>query len=497
MAASAAADPIGVPFVRFLDMRGEWPEAVAAAGDVNGDGLQDVIFGARFAARSGAAYVVLGPFRRGSTIDLRHLGHRGFRIRGYGKSDVETGYSVAGAGDVNGDGLDDVLVGAPNFGGRAGRAYVVFGRRHPRTVKLNALRGRGIALRGRGYHTGFRDRFGFDVALLGDVDGDGLADVGVRAPGEGCGDCEEPPYFRPGSAYVIFGRPRSGSISMARLGHAGFRIGSVRSLNGLASAGDWNGDGRSDIAMMGDKGVAPSGPYGNTRAWIVYGRRYTHAIRLSRLGNRGVLVRGSTTGTFVGLAGGKDIDGDHRPDMVIGGTLDLPGAGHGVRVVHGGRSRKTVDLADPGRRAWEIAPAAAGYFPAVGFVNRDQFADIILSADTGVAVIYGARFGTVRHVPPLAPDEGFMVNMRGASRVAAAPDMNGDRRTDLLVLTGSDLGRDRAAVESVGYLIFSPRTGAARATERAGGGHSFGVLTDTAWLDRFGAGPAAQARAAR
>jgi hypothetical protein len=137
---------------------------VAAAGDVNGDGLGDVVIGASGSGSDdayfprGEALIVFGRRER-ATIDARRLGDGGLRIVGPSPRRVrieveggetavvpigETlGASVAPAGDVNGDGLADVLVGAP-YGGRAtrgripGRAYVVFGRRAGGTIDLAA-----------------------------------------------------------------------------------------------------------------------------------------------------------------------------------------------------------------------------------------------------------------------------------------------------------------------------------------------------------------------
>ena len=108
--------------------------SVAAAGDVNGDGLADLIVGARANASggdyAGAAYVVFGTDQGfSSTIDLANLGTGGFKIQGENDSD-EAGVSVSAAGDVNGDGIDDLIVGAADnsSGGQsAGAAYVIYG----------------------------------------------------------------------------------------------------------------------------------------------------------------------------------------------------------------------------------------------------------------------------------------------------------------------------------------------------------------------------------
>ena len=183
--------------------------------------------------------------------------------------------SVAGAGDVYGDGLDDVLVGAPpteSSSSRRGRAYVVFGRRRPRTIDLRALGRAGITLLGKP-QTGIPDRFGVQVAQLGDINRDGLADVGILASGDYV-ETDVPPHdvSTPGGAYVVFGRRSGGSISMAHLGRAGFRIRFAQLMEGIKSAGDWNADGRPDILVTGQ---------GRRRAmvWIVYGDRYTGTLR--------------------------------------------------------------------------------------------------------------------------------------------------------------------------------------------------------------------------
>ena len=110
--------------------------SVAGAGDVNGDGIDDVIVGAQQASNnsrslSGSAYVIYGTTGASPAgVDLANLGARGFRIDAAVAGD-QAGFSVAGAGDVNGDGVDDVIVGATgadnNSRSNSGSAYVIYG----------------------------------------------------------------------------------------------------------------------------------------------------------------------------------------------------------------------------------------------------------------------------------------------------------------------------------------------------------------------------------
>ncbi|WP_297326066.1 integrin alpha, partial [Nitrosomonas sp.] len=117
---------------------------VSSAGDVNGDGLDDVIVGARSADSngyySGSSYVVFGQAAGFSaTLNLTSLdGSNGFRLDGAAFDG--SGYSVSNAGDVNGDGFDDVIIGAPGVdpnGNLSGSSYVVFGQASGFNATLN------------------------------------------------------------------------------------------------------------------------------------------------------------------------------------------------------------------------------------------------------------------------------------------------------------------------------------------------------------------------
>ncbi|GBD42017.1 hypothetical protein HRbin39_01404 [bacterium HR39] len=179
--------------------------AVAGAGDVNGDGFDDLLIGAYGTldggpAGAGGAWVVFGGDDLPARLDLAALtADRGIALPGV-VAGSDTGRSVAAAGDVNGDGFDDVLVGARYTdlaAGGEGVAYLVFGRDDdPGVIDLATLDvdHAGCTLRG----TGPDVYAGFALAGPGDIDGDGFADVVVGAPAP-------PGGADPGTVYVVYG----------------------------------------------------------------------------------------------------------------------------------------------------------------------------------------------------------------------------------------------------------------------------------------------------
>ena len=164
--------------------------SVSSAGDVNGDGLADLIVGADASdpsglSSAGRSYVVFG--KTGSTaIDLSSLTRgtstAGFVVNGQCASDY-SGYSVSSAGDVNGDGLADLIVGAHYANGGVGRSYVVFGKTGTTAIDLSSLTSgsstAGFVINGQCAD----DSGGNSVSSAGDVNGDGLADLIVGADG--------------------------------------------------------------------------------------------------------------------------------------------------------------------------------------------------------------------------------------------------------------------------------------------------------------------------
>lgn len=340
-------------------------EAVNSAGDVNGDGVDDLIIGAPFAPNqtfTGQSYLIFG--RQGSAfpaeIELSSFlaanggdGTAGVVLHGIEAYDT-AGVAVSGAGDMNGDGVDDFAIGARNASaaGRpyAGESYVIFGRasgqNFPPEIQLSSLE----AANGGDGSAGFvmtgseaYDGIGRAFSALGDLNGDGMDDLLIGASRASPGGRQSA-----GRGYVVFGRGAgegfSAEFDMANLltanggnGTLGFVMNGVEEGgflgSSLGAAGDVNGDGMNDL-VMGATGVDAGGRSNAGQAYVIFGREMSSAfpaeIELSSLfatnggdGGLGFALNGvdeeERAGDSVSIAG--DLNGDGIADIAIGGSL--------------------------------------------------------------------------------------------------------------------------------------------------------------------------------
>jgi hypothetical protein len=415
----------------------------AAAGDINGDGVDDVIIGAPLAdpggrMDAGSSYVVFGNsgFTSASVLELSSLGSGGFRLDGVGAADNSASV-VAGAGDINGDGIDDVVVGAQRAqpGGMllAGSSYVVFGSSSSTgfasAIELGGLNGsNGFQLDG-GHE---RDRAGEAISRAGDINGDGVGDLIIGALGADPGGVD---YA--GSTYVLFGRSGSAAfasrIELTALdGSNGFRLDGSEPTGtsgiAVAAAGDINGDGHDDL-IIGARGEMPHPLFAAGSSHVLFGRSVGNAfaspLMLSALnGSDGFRLDGTVSYDFSGhaVAAAGDVNGDNIDDLLVSAPYASPGGSQhaGSTYIVFGRQfdnfASAIALSALGpRTGYRLDGLAAEDYSGrsiatAGDINSDGIDDLIVGARSasppgishgGVAyVVFGAR-------PPEIFDDGF------------------------------------------------------------------------------------------
>ena len=314
--------------------------SVASAGDINGDGFDDLLIGAPAAdttgnarAEAGETYVLFG--KAGGFAAQRDLttianGTAGFVILGQELGD-QSGFSVASAGDINGDGFADMIIGARNGDGAgnlkngAGESYVVFGQAagFGATVDLTTIAAGTGGFVIQGIDTG--DESGFSVASAGDINGDGFDDLLVGAR---YGDRADNAAGSAGETYVIFGKaaPFFGGVSLASIaaGTGGFVVygqytGDVSGMS-VASAGDIDGDGFDDVvisARYGDRGGSYAG-----QSYVLFGRNFTNTLSHLGTATGGTLTGRPIADDMVGGRGNDILVGRGGEDVLIGGAGD-------------------------------------------------------------------------------------------------------------------------------------------------------------------------------
>jgi hypothetical protein len=346
--------------------------AVSKAGDINNDNIDDLIISAQLADpngrnNAGESYIVFGKSSGfPANLELSTLnGTNGFVINGIDGNDL-SGVSVDGVGDVNGDDIDDLIIGArnadPNSQDNAGESYVVFGKSSGFAASLNLanLNGtNGFIIKG----VDAGDTSGFSVSGAGDINGDGLNDLIIGAPA-----ADRDGRDNVGAAYVIFGQNGgfAGQIDLSTLnGRNGFAIYGmeVDDLLGTAVSGgmDVNGDRLDDLFISA---VGSNNDKGTT--YVVFGDRigFPAVLDLEDLHpNQGYGIRGTQAngraGTAVSDAG--DVNGDGIDDLAIGAPLvDVGGLSNtGEAYVVFGSDERSLDLDDYVRAAGDTTEGIA------------------------------------------------------------------------------------------------------------------------------------------
>jgi len=447
--------------------------SVSSAGDVNGDGLEDLIIGAPGAdpngvQAAGKAYVVFGKASK-VPVELSDVasGIGGFVMNSVVAGEF-AGLSVAGAGDINGDGLADVLVYSDRncCTNRVSAVYVVFGKTDTSAVELNAssLQNKKLGFGISGF--GASENVG-NVAAAGDVNGDGLADLIAETPSFFY-------YHRPGAAYVVFGKTDSAPVSINNItaGQGGFAIKPNGNIGErVAGAGDVNGDGLADL-ILGEE-YDQYGTVYESYSYVVFGKTDTNAVDLREVATGaggGFVIIGasnSSDGSGFRVAGAGDVNGDGLADLLIGAIAVTPSGGG--YVVFGKTDPTPISLDDVqagaggfvihgegGGVGWQTSPA--------GDVNGDGLADVFIAAAGATArrsyVVFGkTETSAVELSDVVAGNGGIAIFGEDAAgfagnSISGAGDVNGDGLADLIVGDRFVGGIGR------GYVIFGSTSGA-------------------------------------
>ncbi|MHC5736640.1 hypothetical protein [Nostoc sp.] len=463
--------------------------SVSSAGDINGDGIDDLIIGASGAdpngSSSGQSYVVFGS-KEGfdAQLNLSTLnGTNGFAINGINTYDA-SGRSVSSAGDINGDGIDDLIIGAYNAfpnGIQSGQSYVVFGSKEGFNAQLNlsTLNGtNGFAINGINTY----DASGLPVSSAGDINGDGIDDLIIGAPGADLNGNSS------GQSYVVFGSKEGfdAQLNLSTLnGTNGFAINGINpgDFSGLSvsSAGDINGDGIDDL-IIGASNADPNGS-SSGQSYVVFGNKggFAASLDLSTLNRTsGFAINGinpgDESGTRVSSAG--DINGDGIDDLIIGAfSADPNGSSSGQSYVvfgsKGGFSAQFNLSTLNGTNGFAInginpGDQSGASVSSAGDINGDGIDDLIIGASdadpngssSGQSyVVFGSKegFAASLDLSTLNGTSGFAINGinpgdNSSTSVSSAGDINGDGIDDLII--GAFRAKPNDNYSGQSYVVF-------------------------------------------
>jgi len=364
--------------------------SVSNCGDLNGDGYDDIIVGAHLNNSSaGRAYIYFGGTNMSSTPAIVLNGEAANNF---------FGISVSDAGDVNGDGYSDVIVGAFGYSSNTGRAYIYYGGYNMDNI-ADAVISAPVA-----------SSFGYSVSAAGDVNGDGFSDVIVSG---------HTYSSNRGRAYIYYGGLIMDNIADKTL--EGIATGANFGFS-LTGAGDVNGDGFSDV-LVGAYAVSSF----TGAAYLYYGGTNMDTIA-------DVTFTGETTNSFLGhsVTDAGDVNGDGYSDLLIGATQYSSVRGRAYIYYGGPAMDNAADVVFTG----ELTGIQFGRVSGVGDVNGDGYSDILIGAQ-GYQTLKGRAFlfyggSNMNNVPDMILT-GEATNNSFGWAVGGGGDINGDGYKDFMV----------------------------------------------------------------
>ena len=394
----------------------QWGVSVSCAGDVNGDGYSDIIVGApnydNGEDNEGAFHVFHGSVSGLSTTPSTSVESN--------QNFAEMGLSVSSAGDVNGDGYSDIIVGAPNYNNGQFFEGVAF-------VYLGSVAGIYLASSVILEANQVGAVFGRSVACAGDVNGDGYSDIIVGAYNYDNGQTNE------GAAFVFHGSA-SGINTMATITLESNQNDASFGFS-VSCAGDVNGDGYSDIIVGSDN--YDNGQTNEGATFVFHGS--VSGINSSIISTLESNFASANMGRSVACAG--DVNGDGFSDIITGAYHYTNGeSNEGAAFIFHGSAFSVNNLENTALESNQVSANLGWSVSGGGDINGDGFSDIVVGvpnydngqSDEGAAFIY---YGSLTGLST-TPDEILESNQANANfgySVANAGDINGDGYSDVIV----------------------------------------------------------------